>query len=147
MDRIENKYFRSNNGVLQDQDQSGGLSSDSPSPTSPTAHSFAGLFMITGTATLLALVVSESVIWQKPVVKAKAYSQKYLFSPKRSKKINASDSSTDGSTTRGRVGSTDEAKVDEKLHDLENPSSTLHNYQASDQRNIPSDGISLAAEV
>ncbi|KAJ7979519.1 Glutamate receptor-like protein [Quillaja saponaria] len=147
MDTIEDKYFGSNNGVLQDQDQSGGLSSDSPSP-SLAAHSFAGLFMITGIATLLALLVSETVIWQKPVVMAKAYSQKYLFSPKRSKKINAADFSTDGSiTTRGRVGSTDEAKVEEELHDLENPSSTLHNNEASDKRNASSDGISLAVEI
>ncbi|KAJ7979515.1 Glutamate receptor-like protein [Quillaja saponaria] len=77
MDRIEKKYFGSNNWVLQAQDVPGQFSSDSPTP-SLTAHCFAGLFMLTGIATFLALLVSESFIWKKPIVMANNYRQRYL---------------------------------------------------------------------
>ncbi|KAJ7979509.1 Glutamate receptor-like protein [Quillaja saponaria] len=77
LDQIEKKYFGSNNWVLQAQDDPGQFSSDSPTP-SLTAHCFAGLFMLTGIATFLALLVSESFIRQKPIVMANNYRQRYL---------------------------------------------------------------------
>ncbi|KAL9326014.1 hypothetical protein ACSQ67_006659 [Phaseolus vulgaris] len=76
MNEIEEKYFGKND---IGQDSSGEVSS---APLSLSFHSFAGLFMITGISTLFALLISESVIWQKPILMAKALSQRYLsFKP------------------------------------------------------------------
>ncbi|XP_028786840.1 glutamate receptor 2.9-like [Neltuma alba] len=84
MDRIQKKYFGDDdNGRVQDQ--TGQVSSTTT--TNLTFHSFQGLFLVTGIATVLALIVSESVIWQKPISMARAYSEKYLFgsTPTRSR--------------------------------------------------------------
>ncbi|KAI4344370.1 hypothetical protein L6164_011604 [Bauhinia variegata] len=94
MDEIEHKYFGKDDGV---QDQSGSISSDTPSLTS---RSFAGLFLITGIATLLALAISESVTLQKPILMARHYSQRY-FGNWRSSRVR-----DDSTTETGRdVGS------------------------------------------
>ncbi|KAI4353729.1 hypothetical protein L6164_002660 [Bauhinia variegata] len=100
MDKIEEKYFGINHDDLQDQyDQ---ISTETPSLTT---QSFAGLFIITGSIIILALLVSESCIWQRPVMVAKTLSEKYLFSSS-SKKVNPS---VVGSNTNGRgAGSTNE---------------------------------------
>ena len=90
MQPIEQKYF----GSIDLQDESDQLSSDTPSLNS---QSFAGLFMITGIATVLALVVSESNNCRKPIRLAKVYSKKLLLSPRWTK----SKQSMDVSTTRG----------------------------------------------
>ncbi|XP_027333832.1 glutamate receptor 2.8-like [Abrus precatorius] len=74
MNKIEQKYFGTND--IGGQDESTQMSSSTPSLT---IHSFAGLFVITSIATLLTLLVSETVIWQRPILMAKAYSQKILF--------------------------------------------------------------------
>ncbi|XP_020227776.1 glutamate receptor 2.8 [Cajanus cajan] len=74
MNEIEEKYFGKNE--IGGEDSSTEISSG---PLSLTFHSFAGLFMITGVATLLALLVSEAVIWQKPILMAKELSMRYLF--------------------------------------------------------------------
>ncbi|KAK4257647.1 hypothetical protein QN277_007210 [Acacia crassicarpa] len=74
MDRIQKKYFG--------EDDSGGtgqVSSSSTTTASLTFHSFQGLFLVTGIVTVMALIVSESVIWQKPISMARAYSERYLF--------------------------------------------------------------------
>ncbi|KAJ1433529.1 Ionotropic glutamate receptor [Sesbania bispinosa] len=71
MNEIEENYF----GKYYELEEK----STQTCPPSLTFYSFAGLFMIMGIATLLALVVSETVIWQTPILMAKAYSQKYLF--------------------------------------------------------------------
>ncbi|MED6195267.1 hypothetical protein PIB30_036352 [Stylosanthes scabra] len=94
MQPIERQYFGSSDYDFEDDsDQlSTSTSSDTPSLNS---ESFAGLFLITGVATFLALVVSESNIWTKPVTLAKVYSQKFLFSPSWRK----SKQSIDGSST------------------------------------------------
>ncbi|XP_057724779.1 glutamate receptor 2.8-like [Arachis stenosperma] len=80
MDKIEAKYFGKimNNG-WQDQSDASTTTSSSSSPSSLTFYSFSGLFLVTGSATLLALFVSETVIWRTPISMAKAYSRKYLF--------------------------------------------------------------------
>lgn len=75
MDEIERKYFGNDEGW---QGQSAPTSS-SDTPSSLNFYSFSGLFLITGIATLLALLVSETVIWQRPISMARAYSQKYFF--------------------------------------------------------------------
>ncbi|KAI4353731.1 hypothetical protein L6164_002662 [Bauhinia variegata] len=93
------KAFGVNYDDLQDQyDQ---LSSET---ASLTAQSFAGLFIITGSLILLALLVSESHIWKRPFMLVKILSQKYLFSAS-SRKVNPSD---DGSTNGGDAGETTE---------------------------------------
>lgn len=76
MDEIEEKYFgSSNNG----EDQSLSNSSlDDSSSSSLTAYSFAGLFILIGVLSLLALAVSESHIWRKPITLAKTYSRQFL---------------------------------------------------------------------
>ncbi|QHO21851.1 hypothetical protein HN873_037814 [Arachis hypogaea] len=81
MDNIKAKYFGKimNNGWQYQSDSSTTSSSSSSSPSSLTFHSFSGLFLITGIATLLALFVSETVIWRTPISMAKAYSRRYLF--------------------------------------------------------------------
>jgi len=75
MEKIEKKYFgKSIEGLQQ---QSSQMSSPSPSLT---FHSFAGLFLITGISTLLALFVSETLIfWQKTMSKVKECIQRYLI--------------------------------------------------------------------
>ncbi|KEH26123.1 glutamate receptor 2.8 [Medicago truncatula] len=73
MHKIEEKYF----GRIEDvQKQSTQVSSASPSLT---FHSFAGLFMITGISISLALIVSETLIWQKCILKIKEYTNRYLL--------------------------------------------------------------------
>ncbi|KAJ7955738.1 Glutamate receptor-like protein [Quillaja saponaria] len=147
MDQIEKKYFGSNNGVLEVQDQFA-QNSDSPS-TSLTAHSFAGLFMITGIATLLALIFSETVIWRKPVGMAKAYSERYLFAPNR-KSTDTSSTSMDGSTTR-RNNVDDDANIDGQFcENDESPSRSTpqHNQLGpDDQRNASPADVRFVVEV
>ncbi|KAI4353751.1 hypothetical protein L6164_002680 [Bauhinia variegata] len=98
MYKIEKKYFGVNHDDLQDQyDQ---ISSET---SSLTTQSFGGLFIITGSLIISALLVSESYIWQRPVMVAKTFSKKYLFSSSR--KVNPS---MDGSTNERDAGSTNE---------------------------------------
>ncbi|KAG4959059.1 hypothetical protein JHK87_035692 [Glycine soja] len=75
MKEIEEKYFGKNDDI-GGEDPSAEISSATPSLN---FHCFSGLFFITGISTLLALLVSETVIWQKPILIAKAYGQRYLF--------------------------------------------------------------------
>jgi len=73
MNEIERKYFGKKD---IEEDSSAEISSAAPSLN---FHSFAGLFLITGISTLLALMVSETVIWRRVILMAKAISQRYLF--------------------------------------------------------------------
>ena len=99
MERIERYYFGSTDYDLQNESDQ--LSSDAPSLTT---NSFAGLFMITGIATVLALLVSEGHIWRKLVTLAKVYSQKLLLFSRWTK----SKQSVDVSTTPGNGSCIDE---------------------------------------
>ncbi|KAK6241912.1 hypothetical protein SCA6_007301 [Theobroma cacao] len=74
MDNIEKKYFKHQVTSLY---SAAPISADS---RSLSLHSFGGLFIITGIATLLALVISEGYFWEKPVSMAKKYGQRYLSS-------------------------------------------------------------------
>ncbi|XP_028773669.1 glutamate receptor 2.9-like [Neltuma alba] len=78
VDKIEEKYFGSNHENYEGQ----GLSTSSSDNASSnlTTYSFAGLFMVIGILSLLALAVSESHIWQKPVILARTYSRQLLMS-------------------------------------------------------------------
>ncbi|XP_028773675.1 glutamate receptor 2.9-like [Neltuma alba] len=73
MEQIERKYFgsRDDDEVVE---QNKGSSSENTS-TSLTTYSFGGLFIVIGGLTFLALVVSESGIWRKPMMLAKTYSK------------------------------------------------------------------------
>ncbi|QHO50376.1 hypothetical protein HN51_002202 [Arachis hypogaea] len=96
MQPIEMKYFGSSNYDFED-DSYDQLSTSTSSDGTPSlnSQSFAGLFIITGIATFLALVVSESNIWRKPVTLAKVYSQKFLLmSPSWAKSKQSMDVST-----------------------------------------------------
>ncbi|KAK4257634.1 hypothetical protein QN277_007197 [Acacia crassicarpa] len=78
MDRIERKYFGSNYDI-KGQDLSSDASSDNNNASaSLTAYSFAGLFMVIGVLSLLALLVSQSRVWKKPVKVARTCSQQLL---------------------------------------------------------------------
>ncbi|KAI4353727.1 hypothetical protein L6164_002658 [Bauhinia variegata] len=107
MDKIEQKYFGINHEDHQDQyDQ---ISSETPSLTT---QSFGGLFIIAGSLILLALLVSESHIWKRPVMLAKNFSEKYLFRSS-SKKVNPSE---DDSTNGKDAGATNEGNnLEERL--------------------------------
>jgi len=61
MNEIEEKYFGKNDIV--GENSSVEISS---APLSLSFHSFAGFFLICGISTLLALLVSERLIWQRP---------------------------------------------------------------------------------
>ncbi|CAJ2649696.1 unnamed protein product [Trifolium pratense] len=78
MNKIEKKYF--GKSIEELQQQSSEMSSISPSLT---FHSFAGLFLITGISTLLALFVSETLFfWKKTISMVKKY---FLHSPSSTK--------------------------------------------------------------
>ncbi|KAJ7955742.1 Glutamate receptor [Quillaja saponaria] len=140
--QLEKKHFGSSTGALEAEDVDGEISSDSASP-SLTAYSFGGLFMITGIATFLALLVSGSVIWRKPVVMAKAYSQRYFSSARR--RINNGSPTYGSCTTRRHVDSIDEGNVDGQSREddhLESPSRTRdHINQDPEGNNPPDEGI------
>ncbi|KAG4929716.1 hypothetical protein JHK82_046785 [Glycine max] len=72
MKEIEENYLGKNDDI-GGEDPSAEISSATPSLN---FHSFSGLFLITGIATLITLLVSETVIWEKPILIAKAYSQR-----------------------------------------------------------------------
>ncbi|KAI4318016.1 hypothetical protein L6164_025828 [Bauhinia variegata] len=94
-DKIEEKYVGINHDDLQDQyDQ---IFADTPSLTT---QSFAGLFMITGSLILLALLVSECCICQRPLMMLKNFSQRSLFSS-FTKKSNQSKDGSKGGTDAG----------------------------------------------
>ncbi|XP_071724250.1 glutamate receptor 2.9-like [Rutidosis leptorrhynchoides] len=77
MDTLETKYFGHSLIPSNYQSTSGARNGASPL----TAYNFAAFFIGIGFATLLALLVSESYIWQIPVRKAKQYyGQRYLCS-------------------------------------------------------------------
>ena len=101
MEPIQRKYFGSSDYDLQDESDQ--LSSDTHSPNLKT-QSFAGLLMITGIATVLALLVSENHIWRKLVTLAKVYGQKLLLSSRWTK----SKQSVDVTTTRANGSSSNE---------------------------------------
>ena len=95
MKEIEEKYFGKNDDIGGEE-----TSTEISSATlSLNFHSFAGLFLITGISTLLALLVSETVIWQRAILIAKAYSQKFLFStpPSPQTRVHPTQDSTHGS--------------------------------------------------
>ncbi|KAK4257639.1 hypothetical protein QN277_007202 [Acacia crassicarpa] len=96
MDKIEERYFGANDEYGENQYISKSSSIDA-SP-SLTAYSFAGLFMVIGTLSLLALLISENHIWRKPVMLAKTYSQQFFSS--NSSRISSLE---EGSTTRSNV--------------------------------------------
>ncbi|KAK7291903.1 hypothetical protein RIF29_07445 [Crotalaria pallida] len=104
MGNIERKYFgKSDDDAVQDKTEDLS-SSDTPNLTT---YSFAGLFIITGIVTVLALVVSESHIWREPVRLVKVYSKKLLRSPHSAKNGNNSvdDSATQGNEANSIPGS------------------------------------------
>ncbi|XP_054820761.1 glutamate receptor 2.8-like [Prosopis cineraria] len=76
MDCIQETYFGSSDDD-KNQELSNSSSSNDASP-SLTAYSFAGLFMVIGILSLLALLVSECHIWRKPVMLAQTYSQQFF---------------------------------------------------------------------
>lgn len=94
IDNIEKRYFGDKSGRGQDQ----AMQTSSTTQMSLTSYSFAGLYLVTGIATLLALIVSESVIWQKPILVARAYSERYLVGTSRSKDSSAHDPMPDSIT-------------------------------------------------
>ncbi|KAK3219171.1 hypothetical protein Dsin_013141 [Dipteronia sinensis] len=75
MDKLEEKYFGQKITSL-------GVAPPITPGDSRMLHasSFSGLFIIVGIATLLALVISESYIWSKPVALAKQFIIRYLSS-------------------------------------------------------------------
>lgn len=76
MNEIEEKYFGKNELEQIHHEQ---LSTASPSLT---FHSFGGLFLITVVSTLLALLVSETGIWQRPFLMVMACSHRcFLRTP------------------------------------------------------------------
>jgi len=93
MNEIEEKYFGKNE--IGEQNSSEEASS---APLSLSFHSFAGLFLITGISTLFALLISESVIWQKPILMAKALSRRYLsfVAPTTEIRVHPTNDSTHG---------------------------------------------------
>lgn len=91
MDEIEDRYFGGNTEYGENLDLSDSSSSNEVSP-SLTAYSFVGLFMVIGILSLLALAVSESHIWRKPI----SCSRRFLSWS--SAKVNPSEEK--GSTTR-----------------------------------------------
>lgn len=103
MNDIEEKYFGKNE---MEQVRAGQLSTDS---TSLTFHSFGGLFLITVISIILALVVSETDIlvssetgiWQRPILMAIAYSQRFLLrtSPSTDTPVHPTLDSTQGMET------------------------------------------------
>ena len=75
MDKFEKQYFRHTTTSLGVAPQ---ISPDGPRQLH--SSSLAGLFVIVGIATLLALGISESYIWSKPVALAKQLSTRYFSS-------------------------------------------------------------------
>jgi len=73
MNEIEEKYFGKNE--IGGEDSSAEISS---APLSLSFHSFAGLFIIAGISTLLALLISERFIWQTLILTALAFTQRYV---------------------------------------------------------------------
>ncbi|KAL9326015.1 hypothetical protein ACSQ67_006660 [Phaseolus vulgaris] len=73
MNEIEEKYFGKNE--IGGEDSSAEISS---APLSLSFHSFAGLFIIAGISTLLALLISERFICQRLILTAKAFTQRYV---------------------------------------------------------------------
>ncbi|XVE71773.1 hypothetical protein DITRI_Ditri10aG0178700 [Diplodiscus trichospermus] len=109
MTAIKKKYFGK---ISIDQDQSGAISSSSPSLTS---QSFAGLFIIVGLVVLLALVVSENSILRRLV-------QKYIF-----------HSSQDVSVLRSGVQPTAEMPITN--NSAPEISNNIQEYRGSNQSN------------
>ncbi|KAI9117304.1 hypothetical protein K1719_011470 [Acacia pycnantha] len=97
MDEIEEKYFGSSNNDDEGQDLSNSSLEDASSSRLST-YSFAGLFILIGVLSLLALAVSESYIWRKPVMLAKTYSLQVL-----SRSFTRTCPLEEGSTTRRNV--------------------------------------------
>ena len=111
MDEIEHKYFGSSNN---DEWQSLSDSSlDEASPTNLTTYSFAGLFILIGIFSLLALIVSENHIWQKPIIMGQTYIHGYLSrrftstSPLEEDSISSRDIHSESSTNTENIGSGD----------------------------------------
>ncbi|XP_068461885.1 glutamate receptor 2.8-like [Phaseolus vulgaris] len=73
MNEIEEKYFGKNE--IGGEDSSAEISS---AFLSLSFHSFAGLFIIAGISTLLALLISERFIWQTLILTALAFTQRYV---------------------------------------------------------------------
>ncbi|KAL9326013.1 hypothetical protein ACSQ67_006658 [Phaseolus vulgaris] len=73
MNEIEEKYFGKNE--IGGEDSSAEISS---ALLSLSFHSFAGLFIIAGISTLLALLISERFIWQTLILTALAFTQRYV---------------------------------------------------------------------
>ncbi|XP_028773693.1 glutamate receptor 2.7-like isoform X1 [Neltuma alba] len=94
MDEIEHKYFGSSNDD-EGQSRSNPSLDDDASPSSLTTYSFAGLFMLIGVFSLLALIVSENRIWRKPIMGAKMYIQPLL-----SRRFTRTNPLEEGSTRR-----------------------------------------------
>ncbi|XP_054820443.1 glutamate receptor 2.5-like isoform X2 [Prosopis cineraria] len=94
MDKIEEKYFGSSD---DNEDQGLSNSSSNEVSSSLTTYSFAGLFIVIVILSLLALLVSESHLWQKPVMLAKTYSRQFLC------RSFSRTSLVEGSTTKENV--------------------------------------------
>ncbi|KAJ4709393.1 Glutamate receptor [Melia azedarach] len=75
MDKIEERYFGDQKVTVSYAGPS--ISTES---SSLKTYSFGGLFIIAGIAILLALLISERYIWQKPIFLAKQFSLRFLSS-------------------------------------------------------------------
>ncbi|XP_054820200.1 glutamate receptor 2.7-like isoform X2 [Prosopis cineraria] len=100
MDCIEDRYFN----TCEDD----GISSSSSDVDSPslTAYSFAGLFVVFGILSLLALLISEHHFWRRHVMLMKMHSQKFL-----SWSSTRTNTSEEGSRTRINVDDDGEGSV------------------------------------
>ncbi|XP_054821055.1 glutamate receptor 2.9-like isoform X2 [Prosopis cineraria] len=119
MDYIEDRYFN----TRDDDGISSSLSSNDDS-SSLTAYSFAGLFVVFGILSLLALLISEHRFWRRHVMLMKMYSKKFLSrSSTRTNNMSEEGSRTrrndedgEGSMNRENIGSGDgEYKHEKKL--------------------------------
>ncbi|XP_031266566.1 glutamate receptor 2.9-like [Pistacia vera] len=112
LDDIEKRYFA--HELTSQSDNADPIATSSPSLD---VYSFGGLFIITGVATLFALFISQSWLWQKPVAMAKDYTQKYLasHSPNNTEEIVIQ------STTGNEMNVTEQSSVPEVESTSENP--------------------------
>ncbi|KAJ0090995.1 hypothetical protein Patl1_14360 [Pistacia atlantica] len=112
LDDIEKRYFA--HELTSQSDNADPIATSSPSLD---VYSFGGLFIITGVATLFALIISQSWLWQKPVAMAKEYTQKYLAS----RSPNNTEEIVIQSTTGNEMNVTEQSSVPEVESTSENP--------------------------
>ncbi|XP_028773676.1 glutamate receptor 2.9-like [Neltuma alba] len=109
MDCIEDKYFKTH-----DDDDGKSTSSLDGDSASLSAYSFAGLFVVFGILSLLALLVSEHRVWRRHVMLMKMYSNGLLGRsctrinpPEESSTVRRNVEDGEGSINRENIGSED----------------------------------------